>query len=300
MSTRTVWVAFLVVAGLAGPAAAAASDGPIIPVAVTASSETKGYAAARSLWRSYTRMEGGAWCASKADATGETLTFAFGAPRVVTKIQLTAGSYGAYPSKLQVTAGKQKTTADVGMVADRVTVDLDGSPVDSITITIAAVGSPGKVGEMCLNDVRFQTATADEFYRPIAGVDQAGLDALADFGAGLDAAFKACDATVLGTAVTYPLVHAHFVHLDDGDVKEKKTKYKTAKQLVAACKKKGSFLKLGFGSGEVSEGKDLAHPRSTDSGEVLLGYYPPSDYNYAWFVRWKDGKWTLASLATVK
>jgi len=299
MKPQSFAVAAVVVGALVRPAVA---DAPFIPITVKASSEAKDTPSSGALFTTISNMNGTKWCPSNGDGTGEAVTFTFETPIALSAIQLRAGVYKPmptynYPSKLEVTAGKQQLAIDVTTRGENVNVKLDGSAVDAVTIKIAAVG-PGKPGDACISMLKFQSATEGEFYAPFPGIDQAGLDALPAYAAGLDAAFKACDAAVLGTAVAFPLAHDHVVVGSDQSEKHKRVKYKSVKPLVAACKKKGSFLKLGFGSGEkIDERWDLAHPRSKQPGEILLG---SADQGGGWVVRWKDGAWGLTEVRTVK
>ncbi len=275
-----------------------------IRVVATATKEMAKHPAWRAIGQEAADRYG--WCLDK-DGTGEAITFALDTPLPISELQVTAG-YGpewqasdrddvyGYPDRLAIKTDAQAFESPLRR-AEPDKIALSGAPVRTITLTILSV-KKGKAAPTCIN--RIELVSPKVHYRNVYGIDAAAFAELPRFATALDAAFKSCDATVLRTAIKYPLAHEHntiTMQMGEG-IPAKKLSYKSADELVKACKQPGSYLQLGLGgapsfSSDPDPATDIAQPFSETAGEVHVG-----DWNtHAWWLT-SVGGWKLTHMMT--
>jgi hypothetical protein len=288
---RLVVLAVLLVA--AAPAVAG-EEGPIaIRVVATATSAVAKHPAEAA-------VETGMWCTDK--GAGESITFTFDEDVPVSRVQVWAGfergaRAGKYtdPTTVEVKAGDQAVEVALGNDAPESAV-FAGKPVRAVTITIEAVAK-GTTRRACLREVRFVGA-GPQFLLPITGVDEAAFAELLDWSTGLDLAFRACDAGVLGANLRYPLRHVHSgFDATKGSFPKRTVTYRAARELVAACRAKDSVLAKGFAAGDASVDLEQAFLRGLGlaPGVVMMGSYGAN----MWRLAWVKDHWVLTEIGTV-
>jgi hypothetical protein len=279
---------------LASRAALAAppSGGPVL-VTATASTEEKDFpaiAAAAPDWRRDRKPDG--WCA--ASMAGATLTLAFDHAVSLDEIELHSGYSEKKPAKVQVTTDKGTFDGALSSGTPWGRVKLDPAPTKKLVIKIVTVeGGP----RACVHKLYVRT---NNWSLPlIPGMTPAQLAALRTTLHQANTALEACDPAGIAATIAFPIeVTTSFAEDDERDpmgppgkqpiVK----KYASADQLVAACKKEGSVLALGY----QGEGYGLTLDADWDVGRLKSLARDEVQLDGRWTALLKGDTWKVTAL----